>query len=50
VCKQLKLKAYKLQLLQKMQGNDLPQHYNFAADILSGIDNDGVYLKEDMLQ
>jgi hypothetical protein len=44
VCKQQKLKVYKLQLLQKMQENDLLQCYDFATHILSWIAHDSDYL------
>jgi hypothetical protein len=46
VYKRLKLKAYKLHLVQKLQENDLPWHYNFAIDILSWIDEDNDYLSK----
>jgi hypothetical protein len=35
MCKWLKVGTYKLQLLQKVQENDLPWHYDFAVDVLS---------------
>jgi hypothetical protein len=35
VHKRLNLKAYKLQLVQKLQENDLPRRYDFAIGILS---------------
>jgi hypothetical protein len=44
VHKRLKLKDYRLQLVQKLQENDLPRRYDFAIDILSRIDKDNDYL------
>jgi hypothetical protein len=46
VHKCLKLKAYKLQLLHKLQENYLPRRYDFAIDILSRIDEDSGYLSK----
>jgi hypothetical protein len=46
VHKRLKLKAYKLQLVQKLQENDLPRRYDFAIYIFSRIDEDNDYLSK----
>jgi hypothetical protein len=46
VHKGLKLTAYKLQLVKKLQENYLPWHYDFAFDIPSPKDEDIGYLSK----
>lgn len=41
-----KLIAYKLQLIWKLQENDLPRRYDFAVDILSRTHEDSGYFIE----
>lgn len=44
--KRLRLRAYKIQLVQKLQPNDLPARYDFASNMLLKIDNDNGYLQK----
>lgn len=44
--KRLRLHAYKIQLVQKLQPNDLPARYDFASNMLLKIDNDNGYLQK----
>lgn len=44
VHKRLKLKAYKIQLVQKLQPNDKPKRKEFTSEMLSRIDEDNDFL------
>jgi hypothetical protein len=43
--KRLWLTAYKIQLVQKLRGNDKPVHHTFVLEMLSQLDNDNGYMK-----
>ena len=44
--KRLRLRAYKIQLVQKLQPNDLPPRYEFASDMLLKIDIENGYMQK----
>jgi hypothetical protein len=46
--KRLRLRAYKIQLVQKLRENDKPVNHTFALEMLSRLDVDDAFMKHNM--